>query len=90
MLWTQRLSTSDFYLDAASFLPVALSFNAHPDDDANTDISLEIDVSNYRPVNGVQIPFHIEKLIFGGLALDLVVTNASLNSGVSDDPFEIQ
>ena len=87
---TQKVSTADFYLDSASLLPVALIFNSHPDDDANTNISLEVDFSNYQPVNGVQIPLHIQKLISGGLVLDLVVTNASLNSGLSDSPFAIQ
>ena len=87
---TQKVSTTDFYLDSASLLPVALTFNAHPDDDANTDISLEIDFSNYQPVDGVQTPLHIQKLISGGLALDLVVTSVSLNSGLPDSVFTIQ
>lgn len=87
---TQRVSTSDFFLDSASLLPVALTFNAHPDDDANTDISVELDFSNYQPVSGVLVPLHMQKLISGGLVLDLVVTNASMNSGLSDAPFAIQ
>jgi len=29
-----QLSTTDFYLDASSLLPVAITFNAHPDNDA--------------------------------------------------------
>jgi hypothetical protein len=87
---TQRVSTADFYLDSTSLLPVALVFNAHPDDDAYTDISIEIDYFNYQTVNGVRIPFHIQKLVSGGLALDAVVTGISVNSGLSDDLFAIQ
>jgi len=86
---TQRVSTTDFYLDSASLLPVALTFNTHPDDDANTDILIEIKFSNYQPINGVQIPFHIQKLISGGLALDVAVARAALNSSLPDGLFAI-
>jgi hypothetical protein len=87
---TQKVSTAEFYLDSASLLPLALVFNAHPDDDADTNISVEIDFSNYRMVNGVQIPFHIQKLVSGGLTLDVAITSATVNSGLSDDLFAIQ
>ncbi len=87
---TQRVSITDFYLDATTLLPIAVTFSTHPDDDADTDVSLEIDFSNYQSVNAVQVPFHIQKLISGGLALDVVVTNVSLNSGLSDNLFAIQ
>ena len=87
---TQRVSTADFYLDSTSLLPVALVFNAHPDDDAYTDISIEIDYFNYQTINGVQVPLHIQKLVSGGLALDAAVTGVSVNSGLSADLFAIR
>jgi hypothetical protein len=87
---TQMVSTADFYLDSASLLPVALLFNLHPEDDANTNISIEIDFSNYQTINGARIPFHVQKLISGGLALDLIVVTATINSGLSDTLFAIQ
>jgi hypothetical protein len=87
---TQKVSTADFYLNAVSLLPVALVFNTHPDDDAGTNISIEIEFSGYQMVNGVQIPLHVKKLISGGLALDLVATSANVNSGLSDTIFAIQ
>jgi hypothetical protein len=88
--FTESMSTEDIYLDSVSFLPVAFTFNVHPDGDASTNIPLEIDFSNYKTVNGVQIPFHVQRLISGGLALDIVVTSAVVNSGLSDVPFAIQ
>jgi hypothetical protein len=87
---TRRVSAADFYLDSASLLPVALVFNTHPAEDAGTDISIEIDYSNYQAINGVQIPLHVQKLVSGGLALDIVATNATVNSGLSDSLFAIQ
>jgi hypothetical protein len=86
----QRTSTMDIFLDSASLLPLAFTFNVHPDDDATTDIAVEIDFSGYQAVSGVQVPFHMQKLISGGLALDIAVTSATLNSGLSDSLFAVQ
>jgi hypothetical protein len=76
-------------LDSSSLLPVAMTFNTHADDDAFTNIALEIDFSMYQRVNGVQVPFHIQKLISGGLAVDITVQTVALNSGLSDSLFSI-
>ena len=64
--FTQAVSTEDMYLDGTSLLPVAFISNVHPDNDASTNIALEIDFSNYQVVNGVQIPMHVQRLISGG------------------------
>jgi len=87
---TQAVSTENIYLDSTSLLPVAFTYNTHPDDDASTRISVEIDFSNYKAVNGVQIPMHVQKFISGELALDIVLTRAVLNSGLSDGLFAVQ
>jgi hypothetical protein len=87
---TQRLSTIDVYLDSGSFLPVAFTFNTHPDSDAATNIAVEVDFSNYQDVNGVQVPFHIQRFLQGSLALDIAVTRAIFNSGLQDALFSIQ
>jgi hypothetical protein len=84
-----RLSVIDFYLDSGSFLPLAIAFKAHPDNDLNRDIPMEIRFANYQAVNGVQIPFHIQRLFNGSLALDVVVTNAVINSGLPDSLFSL-
>ena len=83
----QHLSAEDVYLDASSFLPVTITFNTHPDNDAGTDIPVEIDFSNYTRVNGAQIPFHVQKYLNGSLFLDLVIQSAVLNSGISQSAF---
>lgn len=86
----QRLSTTDVYLDPVSFLPLAIDFKAHPDADMNTDIPVEILFANYQPVNGVQVPFHIQKMLDGGVVLDISVTSAVLNTGILDSSFTLQ
>lgn len=81
------LTSTEVYLDSSSLLPVAFTFNTHPDDNELTNIPVEIDFSNYEPVNGVQIPFHIQKFLNGSLFLDLTIQNANLNSGLTDSAF---
>lgn len=87
---SQRLSQIDVFLDASTLLPVALDFNAHPDNDAGLDIPVELLFSDYRTVNGVQIPFHVQKFFNGSLLLDLQFTSAQLNSGLSATDFTIE
>lgn len=87
---TQQLSTVDFYLDSASLLPAAVTFNAHPDDDASTNLAVEIKFSNYQLQNGGQAPFRIQKLLQGSLVLDIAVTTVAVNSGLADTLFAIQ
>jgi len=86
----QGLSTEDIYLDATSLLPVALIFNAHPDNNALANIPVEVDFSNYQAVNGAAIPFRIQQFLNGTLFLDVTVQSAALNSGLSSALFSAQ
>lgn len=84
-----HLTQMDLFLDSSTLLPAALAFNIHPDNNAGLDIPVEIRFSDYRPVNGAQIPFHIQKFISNTLALDLQFTSAVLNSGLSPTEFVV-
>lgn len=78
-----RMSATDFYLDSVTFFPMAIAFKVHPDKDMNTDIPMEIGFANYQPVNGIQVPFHIQRMLNGGVVLDFTVTSAVMNSGLA-------
>jgi len=82
-----RLSEIDFFLDPTSALPLIVSFNIHPDDDAGQDIPVEVHFSDYRKVGGVQVPFRIRKFVNGAIALDITLSGAQLNSGLADSLF---
>jgi hypothetical protein len=86
---TQQLSTMDFYLDARTLLPVAVAFSMHPDDNAGTNLSAEVDFSNYQTVNGVAAPMHIQRYLQGNLVVDIAVSNASFNTGLALSTFAI-
>jgi hypothetical protein len=78
----QQLSTMDFYLDATTLLPAAVTFNAHPDSNANANLIVEVDFSNYQAVSGVVVPMHIQRYQQGTLMVDVVLTGASFNTGL--------
>jgi hypothetical protein len=85
----QQLSTIDFYLDAATLLPSAVTFNAHPDNNATTNLLIEIDFSNYQTVSGVTVPMQIQKYQQGNLMVNLTLSGASFNTGLSLSIFTI-
>jgi hypothetical protein len=84
------LSKLDFYLDPKSYLPLAVAFNSHTDQDMNTNIPTEIDFANYQSVNGIVVPFHFQRILNGTVILDVTVTNAVFNTGLADSFFSIQ
>lgn len=84
-----HLTQIDLYIDSTTFLPAALAFDIHTDDNALIDIPVEVRFSDYRQVNGAQVPFHIQKFFNNGLDLDLQLDSASLNTGVSSTTFSV-
>jgi hypothetical protein len=85
----QQLSTMNFYLDATTLLPGAVTFNAHPDNNANTNMPIEIDFSNYQALNGVRVPTLIQKYSQGSQLVAVTVTVASFNAGLPLSDFTI-
>jgi len=86
----QHLTQIDAYFDTATFLPVALSFVAHPDGNELIDIPVQIFFSNYQSVNGVQAPYRVQKMLNGTLVLDVHLQSVVLNSGLSASAFAVQ
>jgi len=85
----QQLSIMDFYIDSSTFLPEAIVFNVHPDADANTNLLVEVDFSNYQTVNGISVPMRIQKFLQGSLIVDIAVSGAAFNTGVPLSTFTI-
>jgi hypothetical protein len=84
-----QLSTMDFFLDATTYLPLAITFNVHPDTDGSNNIPIEIDFSNYQPANGLTVPMHIQKYMQGTLTIDINLTNVTVNTGIPLSTFAI-
>jgi hypothetical protein len=86
----EHVSQMDLFLDIKTLLPAVLDFNVHPDDNMLLDIPVEIRFSDYRAVNGVQVPFHIQRYLNNSLILDIQLQTATLNSGIAASAFAIQ
>jgi len=85
----QQLSTMHFYLDATTLLPVAATFNTHPDNDGNSNLLTEVDFSNYQNVSGMRVPMHIQRYSQGNLLIDISVSSALFNTGLPLSDFTI-
>jgi hypothetical protein len=86
----QALTTIDLFLDPTSYLPFAIAYNQHPDNDMNKNIPVEILFANYQSVGGVQVPFHFQRMYNGLVILDVTVTSVAFNTGLSDSVFTLQ
>jgi hypothetical protein len=84
----ERLSSVRYQLNPTTYLPSKVTFTTHPDADLNRDIGVEVDYSDYRLVDGVQVPFRIRKYLNGDLILDITVTNVIINPTLSDSDFQ--
>jgi hypothetical protein len=89
-LLLRHLSQVDFFLDSTTLLPSAIAFDIHPDNNASLDIPIEVQFSDYRAVNGAQIPFHVQKYLNNGLILDFQAQTVMLNSGLNASTFSVQ
>ncbi len=87
--WVKDLSGMDFYLDAVTLRPSAIKFDAHPDNDALGKIPIEVDYSDYRSMNGITLPTHIQKYVQGTLMIDLHISAAEYNTGIALSTFSI-
>jgi hypothetical protein len=85
----QELSTIDFYLDPITLLPLAINFNVHPDNNAGTNLPVEVDFSDYQVLNGVLVPTHIQRSLQGNLLVDITISGASFNIGLPLSDFSI-
>jgi hypothetical protein len=84
-----HLSQVDLYLDSSTFLPAAMTFSVHPDDNELVDIPIEVRFSDYRLVNGTQVPYHIQRFLNNGLVLDIQLENAAVNTGLPSTNFGV-
>lgn len=74
-----KQSKTDIGLDPNSLLPSVVSYSVHPDSGASASIAVEIHYSDYRMMDGVQIPFHIQRYVNGSLQLDIQLSAAQIN-----------
>jgi hypothetical protein len=75
----RQRSTTDIGLDPATLLPSVLAYSVRPDSGAQVAVTIEIHYSDYRAINGVQIPFLIQRYVNNTLQLEVRVSSAQIN-----------
>jgi hypothetical protein len=85
----QQLTTMDFYLESSTLLPYAVIFNQHPDDNQLVNIPIKVVYSNYQTALGVLVPMHIQRFMNAASILDITLTNAQFNTGLTTATFAI-
>jgi hypothetical protein len=84
-----HLTQVDLFLDSTTLLPAAIDFKIHPDNNVLVDIPIEVRFSDYRAVNGAQVPFHIQKYLNNSLTIDFQPTSVTFNSGLTASSFSL-
>ena len=72
-------STIDVGVNPTSLLPAVFAYSVRPDKGAQTPIAIEIRYSDYRVVDGVQVPFLIQRYVSGALQLAIAVSSAEIS-----------
>jgi hypothetical protein len=85
----QHLTQVELFLDSTTLLPSTIGFTIHPDKNALIDMPVEVRFSDYRPVSGAQVPFHIQKFLNNSLILDFQADSVTLNSGLTASSFSL-
>lgn len=84
----EPLTARELYLDPSTALPVLLTFDTHPDTNFLINIPVEIHFLSYQAVNGIQVPFHIQKFFNGMLLYDITIQSVTTNSNLSAIDFQ--
>lgn len=74
-----RWSMTDLGVDPSTYLPSILAYTVVPDNGVESSIAVEVRYGNYRQVEGVQIPFSIQRYLNGSLQLDITLSGAQVN-----------
>lgn len=85
-----RLCTTDYFVDAQTYLVTKTLDMTHSDDDLREDFTREIEFENYAVIQGVNIPTLVREKIIGQTVWELRLTNISFNTGLTDLDFGLQ
>jgi hypothetical protein len=86
----QRTSQVELFVDTGTLLPVAIGYNIHPDNNDSLDIPVEVRFSSYQSVNGMLVPFHIEKYTNSALTTEIQIQAAEFNTGLTASSVDAQ
>jgi outer membrane lipoprotein-sorting protein len=74
------------YLDAKSFLPIRTQGKRRQFDQ---EILYESEIADYKPVQGVLMPFNVKQLVNGRLAMEITVERMDVNVALNEAVFKM-
>ena len=83
-----QLETTEYFIDCKSFLIVRVEDVMHPPENMEVSQFHAIDYSDFRDVDGVQVPFSVVEHIGNAQTWSLELTEVSLNSGLTRSDIE--
>jgi len=78
-LQLQKLSETEIEVDPQSGLVASIQYNIHPDKTSTVNIPVEVRYSDYREVNGIKVPFKVQKFVNNTLVEDLTIEHVNVN-----------
>ena len=78
-----------FFVDQSTGLILKIQFTNYSENYPDDGVQREVLYSDYRPVNGILIPFHQVTYNDGTLESDLVLNSVSFNVGLLDSDFTL-
>ncbi|HEY2468935.1 MAG TPA: hypothetical protein VGI45_14005 [Terracidiphilus sp.] len=86
---TAQTTRTLFYIDRTTRLVLRMQLLHYSENVGGTAKKMEIRFSDYRPVQGIQVPFHQQTYVDGALLINLQLSAVDLNAATTDGDFII-
>jgi len=85
-----KLTSTDFYIDAGTSQLIKRAQELPSLLNAKNSLPIEFRYSDYRPIQGIMIPYKVAVYVNGQESAEIQFTSAVLNSGINPRDFEVQ
>jgi hypothetical protein len=85
-----KLCTRDYFIDPLTGLLLKTLDMTHPPETLTEDLTHEIELGNYVPMQGVMVPTLVREKIIGQTIWELRLASVAFNAGLTDVDFLLQ
>jgi hypothetical protein len=85
-----KLMTSDYFVDTQTGFILRVRDNTHPVNNLRTSYTHDIELSDYKRINGIMVPMTVSEKIAGARIWELRLDDMNFNNGLTDADFNIQ
>ena len=87
--FANRVQSADLFFDPKTSLLLAIQDQTHPVKTMTIDVPRSLYFSDYRPINGVLVPFSISEYVGGQKTWSVQLTDVKFNTGLTDADFQL-